>query len=128
MKLKKVEATSMQEALRKLRTTLGDDAMIVGTRTLRRGGVLGVGSKEVVEVYVADHRPQGSAAPAAGRQPPPAGPAPQEELGVLSKSLSALRQEVRELVREKEGGRDHHLHRDAYGIIQERGVERKLAG
>src|SRR6058998_3062035 len=54
MKLTRVEAASMQEALWKIRTTLGDEATIVGTRTFRRGGVLGVGGKEVVEVYVAD--------------------------------------------------------------------------
>jgi len=137
MKLTKVEAASMQEALRKIRTTLGDDAMIVGTRTLRRGGVLGVGSKEVVEVYVADHRPQGPAAPgarpAAVSQPPvagvkpPAGAAPPEELEVLSKSLAALRQEVRDLVREKEGVPDHPFLRDAYGLLLEREVDSKLA-
>ena len=56
MRLTKVEADSMQEALRKIRSTLGDDAMIVGTRTRRQGGVLGVGAREVVEVYVADNR------------------------------------------------------------------------
>ena len=38
MKLTKVEAGSMQEALRKIRSTLGDDALIVGTRSFRRGG------------------------------------------------------------------------------------------
>ena len=54
MKLTRVEAPSMKEALLKIRTTLGEEAMIVGTRTLRRGGVLGVGSREVVEVYVAE--------------------------------------------------------------------------
>ena len=49
MKLTKVEAGSLQEALRKIRTTLGDEAQIVGTRSFRRGGVLGVGGREVVE-------------------------------------------------------------------------------
>jgi flagellar biosynthesis protein FlhF len=34
---------------------MGEEAMIVGTRTLRRGGVLGVGGREVVEVYVAEN-------------------------------------------------------------------------
>ncbi len=46
----------MQEALQKIRSQLGSDAMIVSTRTFRRGGVLGVGAQEVVEVYAADTR------------------------------------------------------------------------
>jgi flagellar biosynthesis protein FlhF len=145
MKLTKVEAASMQEALRKIRTTLGDDAMIVGTRTLRRGGVLGVGSHEVVEVYVADQRPRlapgGSpgrraAEPgrlAAGLARPPAEeaearPEPRpEELETLSRALGELRQEIRELVREKGEVGDHPFLRDAYGLLLEREVEPKLA-
>lgn len=66
MKLTRVEAPSMKEALLKIKTTLGADAMIVGTRTLRRGGVLGVGGREVVEVYVtqpAGREPEESEAP-----------------------------------------------------------------
>jgi flagellar biosynthesis protein FlhF len=46
----------MNEALQKIRATLGSDAMIVSTRTFRRGGVLGVGGQDVVEVYAADTR------------------------------------------------------------------------
>lgn len=46
----------MQEALQKIRAQLGSDAMIVSTRTFRRGGVLGVGAQDVVEVYAADTR------------------------------------------------------------------------
>jgi len=46
----------MNEALEKVHATLGRDAMIVSTRTFKRGGVLGVGGQEFVEVYVADTR------------------------------------------------------------------------
>ncbi len=59
MKLTRVEAPSMKEALLKIKMTLGDDALIVGTRTLRKGGVLGVGGREYVEVYVSQAPPQG---------------------------------------------------------------------
>ncbi len=62
MRLTRVEAASMQEALFKIRTTIGENATIVGTRTLRRGGVFGLGGREVVEIYVAEN----SAAPAIG--------------------------------------------------------------
>lgn len=54
--LTRVEAPTMREALQKIRASLGSDAMIVSTRTFRRGGVLGVGGQEVVEVYAADTR------------------------------------------------------------------------
>ena len=54
--LTRVEAPTMREALQKVRATLGNDAMIVSTRTFRRGGILGVGGQEVVEVYAADTR------------------------------------------------------------------------
>lgn len=60
MKLTRVEAASMHEALWKIRSTMGEEAMIVGTRTLRKGGVLGVGSREVVEVYVAQGQQGGT--------------------------------------------------------------------
>lgn len=55
-RLTRVEAPTMQEALQKVRAQLGSEAMIVRTRTFRRGGVLGVGAQEVVEVYAADTR------------------------------------------------------------------------
>ncbi len=55
-RLTRVEAPTMKDALEKIRAQLGSDAMIVSTRTFRRGGVLGVGGQEVVEVYAADTR------------------------------------------------------------------------
>jgi flagellar biosynthesis protein FlhF len=55
-RLTRVEAPTMQEALQKIRAQLGSEAMIVSSRTFRRGGVLGVGAQEVVEVYAADTR------------------------------------------------------------------------
>ncbi len=55
-RLTRVEAPTMDEALAKVRSMLGTDAMIVSTRTFRRGGVLGFGGREVVEVFAADTR------------------------------------------------------------------------
>ena len=54
MNLRKIEADSYREALAKVRSAYGEDALIVGTRTLQRGGVLGLGGKQVVEVYVTE--------------------------------------------------------------------------
>lgn len=55
-RLTRVEAPTMDEALQKVRSMLGSDAMIVKTRAFRRGGVLGFGGREVVEVFAADTR------------------------------------------------------------------------
>jgi flagellar biosynthesis protein FlhF len=132
MKLTKVEAGSMQEALRKIRTTLGDEATIVGTRSFRRGGVLGVGSREVVEVYVTDPRPsRGSRPPerpaeVAVREPAAVSRSP-EEVDGLSRALGQLRDEVRALVREKDDIPDHPFLRDAYALLVDRDVPPALA-
>ncbi len=55
-RLTRVEAPTMDEALEKVRSMLGSDAMIVSTRTFRRGGVLGFCGREDVEVFAADTR------------------------------------------------------------------------
>jgi len=59
LNLRKIEAESYREALAKVRTAYGDDALIVGTRTFQRGGVLGLGGKQVVEVYVTETKTRG---------------------------------------------------------------------
>ena len=53
-RLTRVEAPSMDEALEKVRSMLGSDAMIVSSRTFRRGGLLGFGGRELVEVFAAE--------------------------------------------------------------------------
>lgn len=55
-KLTRFEAPTMGEVLQKIQAELGSDAMIVSTRTVRRGGLLGIGGHEVVEAYAADTR------------------------------------------------------------------------
>ncbi len=50
MKLKKILAANMAEAMIKVKNELGDDAIILQTRRVRRGGFLGIGSKMYVEV------------------------------------------------------------------------------
>ncbi len=154
MKLTKVEAATMQEALRKIRTTLGDDAMIVGTRTLRRGGLMGVGGREVVEVYVTDNRPRiqslealnsrrqparGTAAPESSARPTgtleePNGVRSAREDGFrpsgidsVSREITKLRSEIRDLVREKDEAPAHPFAKLALERLLEREVEPKLA-
>ena len=50
MNLKTVTAGSMAEALAMVKRELGPDAMILHTRTYKRGGILGIGAKPVVEI------------------------------------------------------------------------------
>lgn len=138
MKLSRVEASSMQEALTKIRATLGDDAQIVGTRTYRRGGVFGVCGKEVVEVYVADTRQEKTERERlATRQRRIAelaraklaeGGAGQNQVEELSRMLGTLRQEIKELALKRESdGFDHPFLREAYQLLVQHDVEPKLA-
>lgn len=141
MKLTRVEAASMQEALWKIRSTLGDSAEIVGTRTFRRGGIFGVGAREVVEVYVTDQakKPETAVAekPAsASRIDPEAlkeqAQAPRPKNGKpdvenLSKALGHLRQEIHELASNKEKTFDHPFLTNAYELLRSFDVDEKLA-
>lgn len=53
MKLKTFRAKTMAEALAQVKQAFGSDAVILSTRTVDRGGVLGVGGKEHVEITAA---------------------------------------------------------------------------
>ncbi len=50
MSLKTYRGRSMSDALARVKVELGRDAVILHTRTIRRGGVLGLGAKTFVEV------------------------------------------------------------------------------
>ncbi|HOW73149.1 MAG TPA: flagellar biosynthesis protein FlhF [Phycisphaerae bacterium] len=56
MELKTYQAHSMAEALEKVKRELGPDAVILNTRTIRRGGVLGVGARDVIEITASRDR------------------------------------------------------------------------
>lgn len=143
MKLSRVEASSMQEALMKIRATLGDDAQIVGTRTFRRGGVLGVCGREVVEVYVAaaeqnrKQRQQARPDPLATtrgkitqlaraklEEPSSGG----EQVARLTELVGALRTEIKDLTARQRGERlDHPFLKDAFELLVSFDVDSKLA-
>lgn len=53
MKVKKYEADSIQEALVKIKAELGNDAVLLHTKKLKKGGVLGFLSRERYEVLAA---------------------------------------------------------------------------
>jgi flagellar biosynthesis protein FlhF len=50
MELKTYQGKSMAEALEKVKKDLGRGAVILHTRTIRRGGVMGVGARSIVEI------------------------------------------------------------------------------
>ncbi len=54
--LERFEAPTMNEALDQIRARFGHDAMVLGSKTIRRGGVFGVGGRQSVEVFVRDTR------------------------------------------------------------------------
>lgn len=54
MKLKTFRAPSMAQALALVKQDLGNEAMVLHTRTFKHGGVLGFGAKTVVEITATD--------------------------------------------------------------------------
>ncbi|UUZ95711.1 hypothetical protein LJK87_15545 [Paenibacillus sp. P25] len=76
MRVKRYVVESMPDALQKIRTDLGKDAVILNTKEVRSGGFLGLFSKKKIEVIAATD----SAAQAESAAPPkpvlkPAAPA-----------------------------------------------------
>ncbi len=57
MRLKTFRAFTLSEALDAVHEDLGTDAAILHTRTFKRGGFLGIGGREVVEVIASEQRP-----------------------------------------------------------------------
>jgi len=84
MKVKKYVVDSMPDALQKIRSELGKDAVIINTKEIRVGGFLGLFAKKKVEVVAAtDSHPESSApnrpgkpAAAPASKPAPPRPAP----------------------------------------------------
>jgi len=67
LKLKTYTAATMALALALVKQDLGSQAMIVHTRSFKRGGFLGIGSNSVVEITATD---QGSGSPRRSRSRP----------------------------------------------------------
>jgi len=53
MKVKKYVATSMQEAMKKIRSEMGNDAVILNSKMIQTGGFLGFFTKKKIEVIAA---------------------------------------------------------------------------
>ncbi|MGB9820913.1 MAG: flagellar biosynthesis protein FlhF [Pseudothermotoga sp.] len=50
MKVKKYTVSDIREALEQIKRDLGEDAVILSTRSIRKGGFLGIGAKRYLEV------------------------------------------------------------------------------
>lgn len=70
MNLRTYHALSLNEALERIKADLGDDAVILHSRTFRRGGVLGVGGQTVFEVTASLPAPRPRPSLAARNSPP----------------------------------------------------------
>jgi flagellar biosynthesis GTPase FlhF len=62
MNVKRYRAASMREALEKVKSELGEDALVLDSKRVTSGGFLGIGSREEIEVRVA-----GTASPASNQ-------------------------------------------------------------
>ena len=142
-------ARTMGEALEKVREKFGHEAMIMGSRKFRAGGFLGFGSREMVEVYVADTRPgvQGlkaggrrSVIPPSSAQVPPAGeadPAPiarppireDGEMQKLQADLGRIENGLSELLHrpDEKGSLAHPFLRECYDLLLSNEVEPRIA-
>ena len=142
-------ARTMGEALEKVRERFGHEAMIMGSRKFRAGGFLGFGSREMIEVYVADTRPgvQGlkaggrrSVIPPSSAQVPPAGeadPAPiarppireDGEMQKLQADLGRIENGLSELLHrpDEKGSLAHPFLRECYDLLLSNEVEPRIA-
>ncbi len=57
MKVKRYRASTMREALEKVKVELGDEALVLGSRQVQNKGFLGMGAKNFVEVSVSAPSP-----------------------------------------------------------------------
>ena len=70
MKIKKFTASSMPEAMKKIRSELGSDAVILNSRVIQSGGFLGFFQKNNIEVIAAiDPETEMSSKPALQEKP-----------------------------------------------------------
>ena len=131
------EAPTMNSALEKIRSAFGDDGMIVGTRTFRRGGVFGMGGHEMVEVYVADTRSRienvqrqslnrGRETESDGTKTGRSSP---QGFEIISNALTQLRDDIKDLLSRApdNGGFSHPFLRECYDLLTEREVDPRVA-
>ena len=132
----RIEASTMNEALEKIRTVFGDEGMIVGTRTFRRRGMLGMGGRERVEVYVADTRSRIENVRRASKKRGRDGDSGGLLVGTkkdpnfeLVGTLSQLRDDIKDLLGRtpERDGFSHPFLQECYDLLVAREVDRRVA-
>ncbi len=86
MRLKTFRAFTLSEALDAVHEDLGTEAAILHTRTFKRGGFLGLGGREVVEVIASEKRPETTILPVAA---PMTAPKPVETPATVGTTATA---------------------------------------
>lgn len=124
MELKTFQARTMTDALQKVKRDLGREAMILHTRTVRRGGVMGIGARNFVEITAtADPRVIDARMAARDRRgassetSPPPDTAPPSAVDSpmrlptddVREELTAIRAMVRDLLSHVEPSRTHDV-------------------
>lgn len=115
MNVRTYTAHTMAEALTRVRRELGKDAVILHTRTYKKGGLLGFGAKPVVEIsasadvnvlspaakrrMISEHVKDDGADRDAGGRSSDAGTQDDKRIGRLHEDLELVKDMVRELVR-----------------------------
>lgn len=96
MKLRTYQAYTMAEALAAVKRDLGAGAVILNTRTFKRGGLLGIGRKTIIEVTATPQQ-----APEKKHVPQGANPTSTAAKRAYGKANASLIEEVGEIDRER---------------------------
>ncbi|MGB9792045.1 MAG: flagellar biosynthesis protein FlhF [Thermacetogeniaceae bacterium] len=135
MKIKRFVANDMQEALAKVKSVLGNDAIILQTRRFRKGGIFGLFGRSFVEVTAAVDENEHHSRPRyeVPFLPPNTAALPKAELDTeLKKEIEELKTLVGEMLDDLENKTSltvaypKNFHR-IYKILVENEVEEKLA-
>lgn len=59
MRIKRYVAEDMGEAMAKIKRDMGNDAVILNTKTIKKGGFLGLFSKKMIEITAASNLNKG---------------------------------------------------------------------
>lgn len=148
MSLKTYQGATMAEALASVKRELGRDAVILQTRTIRRGGMFGLGGREIIEITASTDvnvapRPVRSSRPDPlarmfGQSRPTVAPAAplaespkaMAEVGGVKEDLTAIRQMVNDLVKQARSAKMPDLPEElfaAYVELLESEVAEELA-
>jgi flagellar biosynthesis protein FlhF len=129
MKPETFEGRTMAEVLSQVKQRLGPDAVILNTRTYSRGGVLGRGAEQVVEITAARDAGVLQAAPRAGGRSRTSGGVA-DQLSSLSAQVAQLNGAVAELLggaRQEGGGSVPEACRSIYQELIQAQVAEELA-